>query len=1560
MVQKKDPVEAAAEAQPLTKDMDRKTARAISDAPEVLTPEQAQQTLHELRVHQIELELQNEELRRAQAELEAAQARYFDLYNMAPIAYLTVSDKGLIIESNLTTATLLGSTRTALLKQPFSAFIHKDDQDIYYLHRKQTIAAGSSQECELRMHTATGTSFWAHLQSIGAQDTSGDPVCRTVLSDITERRFRDEERVLTGQLMVTVNSPNELHECLSAITLTLKGWSGCEAVGIRLRSEEDFPYYETRGFPPEFVHEENQLCSYGSDREVLRDTSGNPVLECMCGNILSGRFDPAKPFFTAHGSFWSNNTTALLASTTEADRQARTRNRCNGEGYESVALVPLRGDGEVFGLVQFNDRRVNRFTPELIASFERMADTLAIALSRRQASVALRESEAQYRQLFESASDALFLISTETGKIIDANQVASMLYGYDHDELCGMRSHDLSAEPEETQRLTQEGKNLSDGVISIPTRLHRKKDGTVFPVEISARKLILKALPLLLVAARDITERKQMEDVQIFLAQASSGTRAEPFFNRLARYLAEKLSMDFVCIDRLEGTGLNARTVAVWCDGHFEDNVTYALKDTPCGDVVGNLVCCFPANVCQFFPRDQVLGDLRAESYVGVTLFSHTGQPIGLIAVIGRTPLSSRALAEATLKLVAVRAAGEMERLDAEDVLQQVAAKIPGAVYQLVRRPDGKFEVPFISEGAGLLMGKPLSELMTIRGILDSVHPDDVKELKASLLESAKSTRRWDFEFRIVESSGTIKWLHADSNPSALPDGSLCWNGAILDITERKRAQEALRESATRLRMTSEAANVGLWDWDLLTNHIHFSTVWKRQIGFEDHEIADTVEEWQSRVHPDDAEVAIAHVQDFLKAPYPNFENEFRFRHKDGSYRTILAYADIHYGEDGKPSHMLGSHIDITERKLAEESLRESEARYRAVAQSANDAIVTITGDGTIVGWNASAEKLFGYAEAEILGKPMSLIVPPQYREAHRKGMERVQQGGEIHMLGKTVELSGLRKDGSEFLLELSLSTWDISGRTFFTGIIRDITERRRMEMALRESEQQMKAILNHSATIAWAKDIDGRHVFVSPNFERRFFIHAGDWVGKTDFELWPREIAEKFRANDLQVLKDGQPQELIEEAKNADGSTSWWFVLKFVYDGAYGEKLIGGLGVDITARKQAEEDKANLETQLQQAQKMESIGRLAGGVAHDFNNMLGVIIGHAELAIGDLEATHPLYADLEEIHKAANRSADLTRQLLAFARKQTIAPQPLDLNVVVAGTLKMLHRLIGENVTLKFHPSANLWFVNMDPSQVDQILANLCVNARDAISDIGMISIDTENHTFDASYCEDHSGFVPGDYVRISISDNGSGMEKETLAHIFEPFFTTKGLGMGTGLGLATVYGAVRQNNGFINAYSEPAHGTTFSIYLPRLQDEAAHARSEKLREAPLRGNETILLVEDEPSILALTARLLELQGYGVITAQRAEEALRLAREHTGVIHLLLTDVVMPDMNGCELEKKTRQLHPAIRCLFMSGYTADVIAHHGVLAEGVHFIQKPFSTQALALKVRMCLADTR
>jgi two-component system, cell cycle sensor histidine kinase and response regulator CckA len=654
--------------------------------------------------------------------------------------------------------------------------------------------------------------------------------------------------------------------------------------------------------------------------------------------------------------------------------------------------------------------------------------------------------------------------------------------------------------------------------------------------------------------------------------------------------------------------------------------------------------------------------------------------------------------------------------------------------------------------------------------------------------------------------------------------------------------------------------------------------------------------------------------------------------------------------------HISQTTIAMYQESKAEIALAKND--WESIFNTVTDAITVHDKDFNIVRANASARSLFGsqfqegmpfvkcfkcYHETE---KPPSGCPSCQSIET---GKPSVAEIFEPH-LNRNLEIRAMLRFGKD------------CKPIGIIHIVRDITERKQAEESLRASEKRFRSIFQHSGS---------GMAIVSPDFH---FLQANDgfcrMLGYTESELLGKTFQDVTHPEDRPVggeltrrVLSGEMAmfQLEKRYLRMDGTVVWGLVSSTLIRDAQNKPLYFITQIqDLTDRKAAEEQKRLLEAQFIQAQKMESVGRLAGGVAHDFNNMLGVILGHAELAINEVDPDQPLHDNLKEIYKAAKNSADLTRQLLAFARKQTIAPETLDLNQTVTSMLKMLQRLIGEDINLKWHPMESLWQVKIDPSQVDQMLANLCVNARDAIEGSGKITIETRNTTLDEGYRAAHLGSVPGEYVTLAVSDDGCGMDKETLAQIFEPFFTTKGITKGTGLGLSTVYGIVKQNNGFIHACSEIGHGTTFNIYLPRHIGKADQAAETVASAEPRRhGHETVLLVEDDPSLLKLTARMLKKQGYAVLVASTPGEALHFTDEYGDKIRLLMTDVVMPGMNGRDLALNLMELIPNLKLLYMSGYTADVIAHNGVLDEGVHFIHKPFSAQSLATKLREVLDRT-
>jgi PAS domain S-box-containing protein len=634
---------------------------------------------------------------------------------------------------------------------------------------------------------------------------------------------------------------------------------------------------------------------------------------------------------------------------------------------------------------------------------------------------------------------------------------------------------------------------------------------------------------------------------------------------------------------------------------------------------------------------------------------------------------------------------------------------------------------------------------------------------------------------------------------------------------------------------------------------------------------------------------------------------------------------------------------------------REKQLRLQSLVLDQIADHVTITDlEGVITYINQAEIKTFGRSSRELIGQRTQIYGEDDLQGASQKDiLDKTLRDG--HWRGEVVNYSA---DGARHIMDCRTQVvCDENGTPIaLCGISTDITERKQAEEDLQRSEHRVRAVLESLPEGIIAADAQTRRfVFANESMCRMLGYSREELIGLTPADIHPADAMARLAVQFEQALH--RQSEGMEDlaVKRKDG-TLFPVELHNAFVELDGQPCLLGVFRDITQRRRAEEEREKLQAQLQQAQKMESIGRLAGGVAHDFNNMLGVILGYAELALDQSEPDQPLYNDLEEIRKAAERSADLTRQLLGFARKQTISPKVLDLNETVEGMLKMLRRLIGEDIDLAWLPGKNLWPIRMDTSQVDQILANLCVNARDAIGDTGKVTIETENVLFDKDYCVEHLGAVPGEYVMLAVSDDGCGMNEETMTHLFEPFFTTKEIGLGTGLGLATIYGIVKQNRGFINAYSEPDRGSTIKVYLPRHKSRTREKPQAEAAGQTEAGHETILLVEDEPAILQMTRQMLMHQGYQVLAASTPGEALRLAEKYSGRVQLLITDVVMPEMNGRDLARSLLSLYPDLKRLFMSGYSANVIAHHGVLDKEVYFIQKPFTMKNLAAKVRECL----
>ncbi|MEZ5357757.1 MAG: PAS domain S-box protein [Candidatus Zixiibacteriota bacterium] len=1292
---------------------------------------------------------------------------------------------GNLLEVNESAANMLGYTQDELLKLRVTDIdIIDSKQEVH--DRIRRLTTKGFDRIETRHKRKDGRAIYVDISA--SFFPINDGIVVAFIRDISDRKLLESEREITIQLLNNLNKINETHDFMSKITRLMQEWSGCEAVGIRLKEGDDYPYFETRGFAHEFVVAESSLCRVNEQGNIVRDSIGNPILECMCGNVINGHFDSSKPFFTKCGSFWTNSTSDLLASTSEEDRQGRTRNRCNGEGYESVALIPLRYGDERLGLLQFNDSRRNRFNHELIQLFERLAANLCIGLIQRKSAQSLRESEEKFRELAETIKDVFWICAPDWKKIWYISPA--------YEEVWGKSRQSLYDKPES------------------------------------------------------------------------------------------------------------------W---------------------------------------------------------------------------------------------------------------------------------------------------------LDSVHPDD----KSRLVDTIQRRSGGDFdsqdfpEYRIIRPDGTLRTILARSFPVYDRNGTVVRVAGIAeDITERKEVEEALREASMRQKAAVKAGNVGLWEWDLATNKVRFSAEWKNQIGYRDDEIGDAFNEWESRVHPDDIGPTKKHIERCISEIRQDYRVEFRLKHKDGAYRWMLAQASVEADAKGQPIKMRGSHIDITESKLAEAALRESEdklrniiehssnlfyshtaehqltylspqtkeffdcepeealvhwtdfatdnpinelgfaktlkaietgvrqqsyelelvgrkgrkirvevneapivengkvtaivgaliditarkqaeqslekekEKYQSIFETAASLIISVDNMGIVHECNSRIKEVLGFDKDEVIGRSMATIIHPDYVEVAKQSLMETMTTGisrdnEYKMIKKTGELIDVRINSAGIKLEA-----DSFDRTIC--IVEDITVQKQAAEVLRKSEETLRAYISSAPYAIFVSDKLGQLIDVN-EAACTLTGYAMDELLKLSIIDLAAESSSKKAFIEYVKIKETKPLKTETRLRRKDDSA-----LLVSLDGVrLSDNRYMAFCMDITEKKRLQE----LESR---AQRLEMAGSIAGQVAHDFNNLLAPIMAYPEFIREELSHDNIAHAYLDSIESAAKNIANINQDLVTMGRRGHFNQHVIDLNRILLQAVREMESR-ADHVKIDLNLCADLMKIKGGAAQIHRAISNLIANAQDAVHDNGVITVTSENY-----YADETSvafGRIPkGEYVKITIADNGCGIDEDVMQNIFDPFFTTKTADKkrGSGLGLSVVDAVMKDHDGYLDLYSDVNHGTAFYLYFPMTREVSRDVIDDKLKG----GNESVLVVDDDRVQREVSTQLLKRLGYTVYAVTGGEQAVEFLQETP--CDLVVLDMVMPSgIDGTETYRRILEIYPNQKAVILSGFSeSDRVQEAQKLGAG-EFVKKPVTRSILATAVR-------
>ena len=1133
----------------------------------------------------------------------------------------------------------------------------------------------------------------------------------------------------------------------------------------------------------------------------------------------------------------------------------------------------------------------------------------------------VRRAEAALGATYEHASVGIANVDPD-GRLIRLNPYFCRMLGYEEQELIGRTFQDIT-HPEDVELGAEERMKMRSGetdTYSLEKRYLRKDGGVVWgALSTAIVRRPTGELEYFVAVVHDITGRKWAEDAL---------RESEERYRRLA-----EVSPDGIIV-------------------HTDGKVTFAnpmmasiLGASVPDEIVGR-------EAIDFVPEDdrERVRRRREDADRGIAHGFHEG---AYLRLDGATVPVERAIARISwqgkqsylvvTRDITERKAAEQALRESEERFREFAESLPEIVFETDRNGN----IAFLNRQGLRIIGYSEEEYRAGIPITDLALPEDRDRGRRNIERILKGEDTGPTEYALMRKDGSTFPCMVHS-ARVMKDGQpVGLRGMIFDITGREAVERALRESEAQMRLVTDGLPVMIVYIDRRHRVLFANRACAEQFGIDRDKIVG--------MHLRDIR-----GEEFYRINLPILERVFAGEtvELDGERQSgdetmyFHAVRIPHFDADGTVQGYFALVVDTTESKKAEIALRESAERLAQTQRITHLGSFEREFGTDKLHWSDETYRILGYEPGSIEpGTELFLnCLAPSDRGMVAQSIERAKAGESTF----DNECRVIRPDGEERVVRQTVEIHlDDDGRpTGLHGALHDITDLKKAEQARRETEDRFLGLIQNSPSAIFLKDLDGRFDLVNPRFEEWYGVKAEEIVGKTSYDVYPKEFADIYVAEDKQVAESGEMRERELDVPFADGEIHSVLVTKFPVLAADATTIgIGTINTDVTEQRRAEE-------QLHQAQKMEAVGQLTGGVAHDFNNLLTVILGNLEFIETKLENDEKGRKFVGTAMRAVRRGSDLTQRLLAFSRRQPLSPTPTDVNALVSGMTELLHRAIGEAVEIETVRASGLWQAMVDASQLENAILNLALNARDAMPEGGRLTIETANGSIDHDYARHHAEVVPGRYVMVAVSDTGTGMTPEIVDRVFDPFFTTKEEGKGSGLGLSMVFGFVKQSGGHVNIYSEPGHGTTVKLYLPRTMEASEEVRETDGESAGIGQGETILVVEDDPDVRDYVTAALNALGYHVLDAKDGSTAIQVL-ESERKIDMLFTDIVLPGgMNGRAIADKARELRPEIRILFTSGYTENAVIHHGRLDEGVELLVKPYNQETLASRIRSILGD--